>query len=195
MDVVEPGDMEAIQRPIDFLGVNYYKNDIMCDATRLQEVRAAGYFVPPAHVADASSPLGLVQVELPEAERTATAWEVEPRGLTDVLVRVRDDYTDLPIYITENGAAEHDYRGTDGAVHDPDRVSYLERHIRALGEAIERGVDVKGYFVWSLLDNFEWALGYSMRFGLVWVDYPTGDRVPKDSYHWYKEVAAANGLT
>jgi beta-glucosidase len=85
--------------------------------------------------------------------------------------------------------------GPDGAVHDTGRARYLTQHVQAVKDAIDRGVDVKGYFVWSLLDNFEWASGYSMRFGLVWVDYPTGRRIPKDSYSWYRKVIAANGLT
>jgi beta-glucosidase len=194
MDVVEPGDMEAISQPVDFLGVNYYSNAIVADVRRLQEARQAGYFVPPAHVAETNAPLGLVQVERPDIERTACSWEVEPSGLTEILVRLRSEYTDVPLYITENGAAEHDYRGPEAAVHDPDRISYLRRHIAAVRDAIDQGANVKGYFVWSLLDNFEWALGYSMRFGIVWVDYPTGERVPKDSYHWYQSVVAGNGL-
>jgi beta-glucosidase len=130
----------------------------------------------------------------PELERTATGWEVEPRGLTDMLVRVRREYTPVPVYITENGVAQHDYRGPDGAVHDPGRIKYLHNHIQAVKDAIEQGVDVKGYFLWSLMDNFEWAEGYSMRFGITWVEYPTGERVPKDSYRWYRQVVADNAL-
>jgi beta-glucosidase len=110
------------------------------------------------------------------------------------LVRVPDEYTPLPLYITENGAAEPDYVGPDGAVHDPARIRYLEGHIQAAKDAIDQGVDLRGYFVWSLLDNFEWALGYSMRFGIVWVDYPSGKRTPKDSYRWYKAVVSENAL-
>ncbi len=107
---------------------------------------------------------------------------------------MRNEYTTVPLYVTENGAAEHDYVGPDGVVHDPDRVRYLGQHIQATKDAIDQGVDVKGYFVWSLLDNFEWAMGYSVRFGLVWVDYPTAKRVPKDSFRWYSQVIAANEL-
>jgi beta-glucosidase len=189
-DAVEPGDLEAISAPLDFLGVNYYSNSLVAHESRLGEARRSGYFVP---AQAAPSPLGTVQVGRPEAERTASSWEVEPQGLADVVARLHREYTALPVYITENGSAEHDYRGPDGAVHDPHRVSYIERHLRALGEARRQGADVRGYFVWSLLDNFEWAEGYSMRFGLVWVDYPTGERVPKDSYHWYKQVVATGG--
>ncbi len=100
----------------------------------------------------------------------------------------------MPIYITENGIAVADYAGPDGAVHDPVRIRYVEEHLRAAREAIDRGVDLRGYMLWSLMDNFEWSYGYAMRFGLVWVDYPTGARSPKDSYRWYQQVIAANGL-
>jgi beta-glucosidase len=191
-DVVEPGDLAAISQPIDFLGVNYYMTSVIADAGRLQQARQAGYWVPPASKVRGSAD---VSVGRPEAERTATHWEVDPSGLTDVLVRVSEEYTKIPLYVTENGVAQHDYVGPDGAVHDAGRARYLTQHMQAVKNAIDRGVDVKGYFVWSLLDNFEWASGYSMRFGLVWVDYPTGRRTPKDSYSWYRNVIAANGLT
>lgn len=191
-DAVEPGDMAAISQPIDFLGVNYYFTSVVADGGRLQQAREAGYWVPPA------SPLphfGAVSVGRPELERTAANWEVDPHGLTDLLVRVRDEYTKIPLYVTENGAAQHDYVGPDGTVHDAARVKYLQRHLQAAKSAIDRGVDLRGYFVWSLLDNFEWAAGYSMRFGLVWVDYPTGRRIPKDSYSWYRQVIGANAVS
>lgn len=193
-DAVQDGDLEAISSPVDFLGVNYYTTTVCADTGRLDEARQAGYCVVASPEAALIAGLGIAQVVRPGLERTATGWEVDPEGLTDVLVRLRDDYTPGPIYITENGAAQHDYRGPDGAVHDLSRTRYLEAHVRAARNAVDRGVDLKGYFVWSLLDNFEWAEGYSKRFGLVWVDYPTGERVPKDSYAWYRGVIAANGL-
>jgi beta-glucosidase len=192
--VVGPGDMEAISRPVDFLGVNYYMTNVFADAGRLDEARQAGYIVTGALPGDASAVLGLVQVLRPDLERTATGWEIDPKGLTDILVSVRDHYTEVPLYITENGAAQHDYRGPDGAVHDDGRTRYLAQHINAVKDAIDQGVNVKGYFVWSLMDNYEWSAGYSMRFGIVWVDYPTGERVPKDSFRWYSQVVAANGV-
>jgi len=130
----------------------------------------------------------------PDRELTAMGWEVDAGGLTDLLVRLRDDYGPMPVYITENGTAVPDYAGPDGAVHDPARIRYVEQHLRAAREAIDRGVDLRGYMLWSLMDNFEWSYGYAMRFGLVWVDYPTGQRSPKDSYRWYQQVIAANGL-
>jgi len=193
MDAVQPGDMEQISRPVDFLGVNYYKTEVVASPQRAEEARRAGFLPPVAEQAAAGSILGAVEVGRPEYERTAVNWEVDPAGLTRILVRVRDEYTTVPVYVTENGCAQHDYRGPDGAVHDSSRTRYIERHVRAVGDALAQGVDVRGYFVWSLMDNFEWALGYSMRFGITWVDYPTGERVPKDSYRWYQKVVAANG--
>ncbi|HWB35189.1 MAG TPA: family 1 glycosylhydrolase, partial [Rugosimonospora sp.] len=102
--------------------------------------------------------------------------------------------TDLPLYITENGAAFDDEIGPDGQVHDPDRVDYFDQHLRACHEAIAKGVPLRGYFGWSLLDNFEWAWGYTRRFGMVYVDYPTQRRIPKTSGRWYAEVSRSNGL-
>ena len=124
-------------------------------------------------------------------------WEIYPDGLYDLLVRVKDDYDPPPIYITENGAAYGDHTTHDGEVNDPERQAYIEAHLDAIGRAIEAGVPMAGYFVWSLLDNFEWAHGYSKRFGIVYVDYPTLERVPKASYHWYRDFIAAsrNGTT
>jgi beta-glucosidase len=192
--VVEPGDLAAISRPVDFLGVNYYHTDVVVDPGRLAEARAAGYRVDPQVTDGPPDPFHTVTVGRPELTRTAADWEVDPQGLRDLLVRVRDEYTTLPVYVTENGAAQHDYVGPDGAVHDPGRIRYLHDHLRAAKDAVDQGVDLKGYFVWSLLDNFEWALGFSLRFGLIWVDYPSGARVPKDSYNWYRQVIAANSL-
>ncbi len=119
-------------------------------------------------------------------------WEIEAAGLTALLVRIRDEYTTLPIYITENGAAFNDYVDPNGQVLDGNRVAYLQEHISAVHDAISAGVNVQGYFVWSLLDNFEWAFGYSHRFGIVWVDFPTGTRLPKESFRWYRQLIASN---
>jgi len=121
-------------------------------------------------------------------ERTAMGWEVFPQGLRDLLLRLQRDYG-APMYVTENGAAYEDTL-VDGAVHDPERISYYERHLAAVHEAIEAGANVKGYYAWSLLDNFEWAKGYSKRFGLVYVDYPTQRRILKSSAKWYAELIA-----
>ena len=127
------------------------------------------------------------RVPNPDAQHTAIGWEVFPDGLHRLLVRVAEDYAPPAIYVTENGAAFGDVRVHDGAVHDPERTAYLEAYIDAMSRAIADGAPVKGYFVWSFLDNFEWAHGYSKRFGLVYVDYPTLERVPKDSFYWYRD--------
>jgi beta-glucosidase len=204
LDAVEPGDMAAVSAPLDFLGVNYYTTQVIASTARLREARDAGYWVPPVPAvppaprpegpAGSGTRPGYVTVRRPDREQSAMGWEIDPRGLTDTLVRVRDDYGPVPLFITENGTAAHDYAGPDGAVHDPDRIRYLEQHVRAAADAIDGGVDLRGYMLWSLMDNFEWALGYAMRFGLIWVDYPTGRRSPKDSYRWYQQLIAANGL-
>jgi beta-glucosidase len=165
---VQDGDLEAISAPIDFLGVNYYRRHVV----------KAG-----------SNGSGPVVVEIPEGEHTAVGWEVYPDGLHELLVRLHSEYDAPPLYVTENGAAFGDTR-RNGTVDDPARTSYLDRHLGAVARAIADGVAVDGYFVWSLLDNFEWARGYAPRFGLVYVDYATLERVPKQSYHWYRDFIA-----
>jgi len=169
LPTVLDGDLEAIAAPLDFLGVNYYTRNVVS--------------------ADPESGEPVV-VPADGAEHTTKGWEVFPNGLTEMLLQLRDDY-DLPaLYITENGAAYEDVRA-NGAVDDPERVSYLERHLGAIAQAVKEGVPVAGYFVWSLLDNFEWAQGYSQRFGIVYVDFETLERVPKMSYTWYRNFIAA----
>jgi len=165
---VRDGDLEAMAAPLDFLGINNYSRFIV----------AAGAEGPRT-------------VPNPEAQHTDMGWEVYPDGLHDVLVRVARDYEPAAIYITENGAAFPDVRVHDGAVHDVERTAYLESYIGAVGRAISKGAPVKGYFVWSLLDNFEWGFGYSKRFGIVYVDFPTLERVPKDSFYWYRDMIAS----
>jgi beta-glucosidase len=125
---------------------------------------------------------------------TELGWEVDPMGLEQLLVRLHRDYPSLPILITENGAAYGDHVTDAGGVHDAERTRFLEQHVRAARRAVAAGANVRGYFVWSFLDNFEWAEGYAPRFGLVYVDYETQARVPKDSAHWYRDVIARNGL-
>jgi beta-glucosidase len=125
---------------------------------------------------------------------TDMGWPVDPTGLGEILLRIRRDYGDLPLLITENGAAYPDRVDPDGRVRDADRVAYLRSHLAAVHEALSAGVDLRGYFVWSLLDNFEWAMGYGKRFGLFHVDYRTQRRTWKDSARWYREVIRANGL-
>lgn len=157
--LVLPGDMAIIRQPMDFLGINYY---FRCN------LRSDG-----AH--------GFVDVPLADVERTQMGWEVYPQGLEDLLRRFKAVYPNLPpVYITENGMASDD-TVVDGRVADPQRQSFLQRHFAAISRAIDAGVDVRGYFIWSLMDNFEWAFGYERRFGLVHVDYTTQVRTLKDS--------------
>jgi beta-glucosidase len=167
---IADGDLEAIAAPLDFMGVNYYTRNV---------VRAC------------SETGSRLSVPVPGAERTAMGWEVYPAGLSAVLTRLNSEYELPPLYITENGAAYTDGRRHDGSVHDPERIAYIHGHIEAVASAIAEGVPVSGYFVWSLLDNFEWGHGYSQRFGLIYVEYPTLERVPKQSYRWYRDFIAA----
>jgi beta-glucosidase len=130
---------------------------------------------------------------LPEQlARTAMGWPIDPTIMSGVLGWLRAQYPGLPpVYITENGAAFADQQAFDGRLADPDRTAYLDGHLRDLHRAMADGADVRGYFCWSLLDNFEWAYGYSKRFGLVYVDYPTQRRIPKDSFSWYHNLIAS----
>jgi beta-glucosidase len=194
MDVVRDGDMELVSSPVDFLGVNYYSTYAVASTARLAEARQAGFVAPDSLASSEMAVMGLATVGRPWFEKTSAGWDIDPGGLTATLVRMRDEYTRVPLYVTENGAACDDYRGPDGAVHDPGRVAYLEAHVRAVKDAIDAGTDVRGYFVWSLMDNFEWAEGFSKRFGITWVDYPSGERVKKDSFYWYQKLIAANAL-
>ena len=162
---VEDGDMAAIHQPIDFLGVNYYFRAWCSAAT------------PP--------------VPAPAAQgTTAMGWEIYPQGLTELLVKLHADYPLPPIYITENGMASAD-QPVDDWVSDGDRIDFVQRHLDALQAAMRAGVDVQGYFLWSLLDNFEWNSGYAKRFGIVHVDYDTQVRTPKASALWYRDLVAA----
>lgn len=167
--LVLPGDMDTIRQRIDFLGINYYfRSNLHSDG---------------AH--------GFTDVPLEGVERTQMGWEVYPQGLEDLLRRFKADYPNLPpIYITENGMASDDSVEA-GRVHDSQRTAYLNGHFAAVARAIEAGVDVRGYFVWSLMDNFEWAFGYERRFGLVHVDYATQERTLKDSALAFREFLAA----
>ncbi|HZU13460.1 MAG TPA: GH1 family beta-glucosidase [Chloroflexota bacterium] len=165
---VRDGDLETISAPIDFLGINNYSRAVV-----------------------KADPKGMpARVRQDESEYTSMGWEVAPDGLHDLLLRVHHDYRPAALYVTENGAAFEDVRTHDGAVNDPERQAFLERYIGAVGRAAADGAPIKGYFVWSFLDNFEWAEGYAKRFGLVYVDYPTLQRIPKKSYYWYRQFIA-----
>jgi beta-glucosidase len=192
--VIHDGDIDVISSPIDFLGVNYYSPNTIAARSRAAEVRAAGFTIPAGDPDLISADTGAMQVGRPDCERTQMGWEIEPGGLSELLVNLNRRYQPPPILITENGAACADYVNPDGAVHDPDRIKYLHDHLRAVLSAREAGVDVRGYFVWSLLDNFEWSEGYSKRFGLTWVDYPTGARIPKASFGWYQSTIRTRTL-
>jgi beta-glucosidase len=163
LPTIEDGDMDTIAAPLDFLGINYYTRSVV--RASVGEVPAEG------------------------AEHTEMGWEVYPDGLYRLLVHLQTVYEPPKLYITENGAAFADAR-ENGRVADSRRVSYLEGHLDAVVAAIAEGVPVRGYFLWSLLDNFEWAFGYSRRFGIVYVDFDTLERVPKDSFTWYRDFIA-----
>ncbi len=193
LDVAEVGDAKLIGAPIDFLGVNFYTSTVVADPNRLSNAREAGYNIGRLESDPVLDDLRAPEVRRVDLGRTAMGWEVDPAALTDLLVRLHDDYKAPPIYLTENGAACHDYVDPNGEVRDKDRIEYLRSHLLAVSDAIARGVDVRGYFAWSLMDNFEWAYGYSRRFGLIWVDYPTGRRIPKASFSWYRSVIESNG--
>jgi beta-glucosidase len=174
---VQPGDMEAIRAPIDFLGVNFYTRRIVADDP-------SGDFL---HVRRVSLPF------VPHADYEE--WEVNPEGLYRTLVRVSEDYGRPALYVTENGTPLADTVGADGACHDPARTEYLARHAAAIWQALQDGADMRGYFVWSFMDNFEWNLGYTKRFGLVHVDFKGQKRTVKDSGRWYSAAAKENAVT
>lgn len=160
------GDMETISEKTDFLGLNYYSRNLM----------KAG-----------DGPVGAEHVKT-ENDYTEMNWEVYPQGIYDMLIKIKDDYGDIPVYITENGASFADSVSEDGKIYDIKRENYLREHLKKIIEANKDGANVKGYFLWSLMDNFEWAHGYSKRFGIVYVDRETLDRKPKNSYYFYQDV-------
>jgi len=184
---VQEGDLEAIKVPIDLLGLNYYDDAVVRHGVAPTGDGAPG---PDGHKTSPQIPwVGADEVEWVHrpGPRTAMEWGIHPDGLTRMLVELSARYPGQALAITENGAAFYD-EVVDGRVHDQDRLDYLHDHIDAVGAAIEAGADVRGYFVWSLMDNFEWAYGYDRRFGVIHVDYPTGTRTVKDSARWYAEV-------
>jgi beta-glucosidase len=189
---VQDGDTAAACVPLDMLGVNYYSTGLVRRWDG-QGDRAQS----DGHAGGAGSPwVGAGDVEFirPPGPYTAMGWNIDPSGMTELLVRLGSDYPDLPLMITENGAAFDDQVDADGGVHDPQRISYLHDHIAAVRAAMDAGVDVRGYFAWSLLDNFEWSYGYDRRFGLIYVDYESQKRIWKDSAHWYRDLIARGGL-
>ncbi|MFJ3538344.1 GH1 family beta-glucosidase [Streptomyces sp. NPDC090109] len=178
---VQDGDLAVTSAPIDSLGINYYSPTVV----------AAGASESPSPWAGAQSHVRFLPAPGP---RTAMDWPVDAEGLYELLTRLRDELPGLPLLVTENGAAYDDYADPSGNVRDPERISYLHSHLTAVHRAIEAGVDVRGYFLWSLLDNFEWAYGYNKRFGIVHVDFATQRRTPKDSATWYGRTIARNAV-
>lgn len=194
-EVVRPGDLAIIAQPIDVLGVNYYSTQAVTgtpDDDYQPEMGPNGRLRGNPNVG--SEWVRPAPRDLPV---TAMGWEVEPAGLTRILNRIHDEYTGpagAHLYVTENGAAYDDVADDTDFVDDQDRLGYIREHLVALHEAIGDGADVRGYFVWSLMDNFEWAFGYSKRFGVVRVDYETLKRTPKASALWFAEVARTNSV-
>ncbi|HYG58869.1 MAG TPA: GH1 family beta-glucosidase [Symbiobacteriaceae bacterium] len=168
------GDMETISQPVDFLGVQYYSRII--------------HRANPWNLFS-----GFAQVEPSAVPTTAMGWEIYPDGLFKLLVRLKKEYGDIPLIVTENGAAFDDTLAEDGRIHDAARIEYLQRHIAAVGRALEAGVPVEGYYVWSFLDNLEWHHGVSKRFGLVHVDFATLKRSIKDSGYWFRDFIRSGG--
>jgi beta-glucosidase len=177
---IRDGDFDLVRAPLDFIGINLY--------TRT-----------PVEQAD-SDPLGMGAralfgpVSAKQGPKTDFGWEVWPDALYDVVMRISTDYDRPKIEITENGCSYLDGPDASGRVRDARRIDFYRGYLEALAHAIEAGADVRGYHAWSLLDNFEWGEGYEQRFGLVWVDFATGERTPKESAKWYGRVAAENGF-
>jgi beta-glucosidase len=167
----QPGDMELISRPVDWFGLNHYSPNYI----KADPANPLGFALgaPPAHL-----------------PRTAIGWPIVPDAFRETLLDVHRQFR-LPIYVLESGVAANDRLNPEGTVADPDRIAYLRAYTDAMHEAMAGGADVRGYFVWSLLDNFEWTSGYTQRFGLVYVDYATQRRIPKASARWYADLIAA----
>ncbi|MFF9555980.1 GH1 family beta-glucosidase [Streptomyces albus] len=184
---VQDGDTALAQQPLDGICLNYYTPNVVSAAPEGAEPERQD-----GHGASAHSPwpgADRVAFHRQPGEQTAMGWSIDPSGLTELLLRFHREAPGVPLYVTENGAAYPDSPDEDGRFHDPERIAYLRSHLAAVHEALRAGADVRGYFVWSLLDNFEWAWGYDKRFGLVHVDYATQRRTPKSSAGWYGQVA------
>ncbi|GIE97901.1 GH1 family beta-glucosidase [Paractinoplanes rishiriensis] len=178
---IQDGDLKTINAPLDMLGINFYQPTYV-------------YAKPGATGSPDQPGSEGVGYRAPDGPVTDMNWLVEPSSLTRLLKRIHDDYPGTALLITENGAAYPEGPSADGAVHDTRRVEYLDGHLRACHDALAAGVDLRGYFVWSLMDNFEWAEGYAKRFGIVHVDYSTQQRTLKDSAKWYRDVIRRNGI-
>ncbi len=192
-DFVRNGDLAEIAQPLDLLGVNYYTPTLVAaysgDGDReLADGHAGGE-------GTAWPGAGGVQFPAQPGPATEMGWRIDADGLYEVVSRVGREHPGVPLMVTENGAAFADRVDPSGAIRDDRRVLYIQDHLAALHRAIAEGIQLRGYFLWSLLDNFEWSYGYSKRFGIFYVDFETQERVPKSSAHWYREVIAANGIS
>ena len=174
LNFIKQGDLNIISTKTDFLGVNYYSRAVI----RNEEIDEKNNL--PRNV--------------DMGPKTDFGWEIYPPGIYDLLMRLKNEYKVQNIYITENGCSYSDGPNSEGKINDKRRIEYYRSHLTELKRAIEDGVPCSGYFAWSLMDNFEWAQGFSQRFGLIWVDFETLERIPKDSYYWYKKYISANGL-
>ena len=174
LNFIKQGDLNIISTKTDFLGVNYYSRAVI----RNEEI-------------DENNNLPR-NVDM--GPKTDFGWEIYPPGIYDLLMKLKNEYKVQNIYITENGCSYGDGPNSEGKINDTRRIEYYHSHLMELKRAIEDGVPCSGYFAWSLMDNFEWAQGFSQRFGLIWVDFETLERIPKDSYYWYKKYISANGL-
>ncbi|GAA4349519.1 GH1 family beta-glucosidase [Angustibacter luteus] len=188
---IQDGDLDLVHQVPDVLGVNYYSPTVVrhWDGSRPRQI-ADG------HGLTVATPwIACDEVEFPEQPglHTEMGWPIDARGLTELLVRMHREHPGLDLMVTENGAAFPDVLADDGGVHDQDRIDYLRDHLGAVLDAIEQGAPVRGYFLWSLLDNFEWSFGYSKRFGIVHIDYDTQVRTLKDSARWYSQVVRSGG--
>ncbi|MFE3324656.1 GH1 family beta-glucosidase [Streptomyces sp. NPDC059176] len=188
---VRDDDPAVIHHPLDSLGINYYSPSVVSSVPAGDRAVTDG----PGTVAHSPWPgADRVAFHQPPGEVTDMGWTVDPSGLYELLMRHTSDVPGLPLVVTENGAAYPDVPAADGTVHDPDRIRYLHGHLSTVHRAIADGADVRGYFLWSLMDNFEWAYGYGKRFGAVYVDYDTQARIPKSSARWYGELARTGVL-
>ncbi|MDY7085725.1 MAG: GH1 family beta-glucosidase [Actinomycetota bacterium] len=181
LSYIADGDLATISAPLDVLGINFYQPSYV----------SAKPGAPASPDQPGSEGIAWHASDGPVTDMN---WRIEPSALTHLLTRINDDYPGVPLMITENGAAYPEGPSADGEVHDARRVDYLDGHLRACHDALAAGVDLRGYFVWSLMDNFEWAEGYRKRFGVVHVDYATQKRTLKDSAKWYREVIRRNGI-
>jgi beta-glucosidase len=184
--LIHDGDLETINAPLDFLGVNYYRPVHLRHGDQARLLLGEEPALPGLD--------GIVQFDPLELEHTNMGWLIDPEGLYELLLRLSKDAPGLPLYITENGCAAEDYLGTDGVVNDLERIKFLHQHLHAAARAVKDGANLAGYYVWSLLDNFEWGYGYQKRFGVVYVDFATQNRIPKASSGFYAGVARANAV-